>query len=94
MPVRVTPRGGRDSLDGFGQASDGKVFLLARVRALPEDGAANEALQALLAKTLGCRKSAIKLVSGGAARVKTFGIDDPEGAAEAVLDQLWERRGA
>ena len=46
-------------------------MLLARVRALPEHGAANTALTALLAKSLKLPKSSVSLDSGGKGRVKT-----------------------
>jgi len=45
--------------------------LLARVRALPEAGAANAALIALLSRTLKLPKSSLSLASGGKGRVKT-----------------------
>jgi uncharacterized protein len=74
LHVRLTPKGGRDALEGVFSGDDGKAVLLARVRAVPEDGAANAALIALVAKQLGIRKSAIELVAGGKARNKTLHI--------------------
>jgi hypothetical protein len=44
--VRVTPRGGRDRVDGVDALSDGRAVLKVRVRARPEDGAANQAVGA------------------------------------------------
>lgn len=46
--------------------------LKARVRAAPEDGKANEALIALLAKELGIAKSSLAIVVGQKARLKTI----------------------
>ena len=49
LSVRLTPRAQRDAVDGVGTLSDGREVALVRVRALPEDSAANQALVALLA---------------------------------------------
>ena len=40
LHVRLTPKGGRDAIDGIETLSDGKAVLKARVRAVPEDGEA------------------------------------------------------
>ena len=46
LPVRLTPKSGRS------RRSAGEAVLKARVRALPEDGPANEALERLVARWL------------------------------------------
>ena len=58
VSLRLTPKAARDGIDGIGMLSDGRPVVLARVRAVPADGAANAALVGLLAKTLKVRKSA------------------------------------
>jgi len=35
IAVRLTPKGGRDALDGMARLSDGQMVLKARVRAAP-----------------------------------------------------------
>jgi uncharacterized protein (TIGR00251 family) len=85
LHLRLTPKGGRDSFDGIALDSAGKVALLARVRAVPEDGKANEALIELIAKTLRVRKSALELISGATSRQKTIRIS---GDARDVLPRL------
>ena len=70
--VRVTPKGGRDAIDGVEALSDGRPVLKVRVRAAPEDGAANEGVRRLLAKALGRPASAVTLEAGATARLKTF----------------------
>jgi uncharacterized protein YggU (UPF0235/DUF167 family) len=83
--LRVTPRGGRDALDGVEMLADGRAVLKVRVRAAPEDGAANDAARRLLAKTLGLPASAVGLQSGATARVKTFvAAGDAEACAAAL----------
>ncbi|MDP8918686.1 MAG: DUF167 family protein [Pseudomonadota bacterium] len=89
--VRVTPRGGRDALDGVETLSDGRPVLKVRVRAVPEDGAANEGVRRLLAKALGRPVSAVSLEAGATARLKTFLVaGEPERLASA-LAELTER---
>ena len=72
--LRVTPRGGRDALEGVEALADGSTVLKARVRAAPEDGAANDAVRRLLAKAVGQPAGAVSLAAGTSARVKTFRI--------------------
>jgi uncharacterized protein (TIGR00251 family) len=79
LAVRLTPKADRDAVEGVAAASDGSVHLKARVRAVPENGAANKALVALLAKWAGVPKSDIGIVAGTASRLKTVLLrGDPE----------------
>ena len=91
LHLRLTPKGGRDSFDGFGLAADGKAHALARVRAVPEDGAANAALIQMLAKALKVKKSAIAVVAGHTSRLKTLKIMDEAGLAASALESLWQK---
>ncbi|MFK0689242.1 DUF167 family protein [Mesorhizobium sp. IMUNJ 23033] len=72
--VRLTPKAALDRLEGIETAADGRSHLKARVRAVPENGAANAALEKLLAKALGVPASAVSVVAGGAARLKTLRV--------------------
>lgn len=83
ITVRLTPKGGRDALDGIAALADGNTVLKARVRAAPESGVANAALAALLARILDVAKSDVELTAGHTARLKTFVItgDGPALAA-------------
>lgn len=76
LAVRLTPKGGRDAADGWGKDADGRAYLKVRVSAPPVDGAANAALVAFLAKTLGRSRSSLKIVSGETARLKLVEIAD------------------
>jgi len=75
LAVRVTPRGGRDAVEGWVRDDAGRAVLKVRVAAAAADGAANAAVVALLAKALSRPKSAFTLVSGQTARVKRIAVD-------------------
>lgn len=71
LTVRLTPRGGRDALDGVETLADGRFVLKARVRAAPTEGEANAALILLLSGELRLPRSQIAIVAGASARLKT-----------------------
>ena len=78
LPVRLTPRGGRDRIEGWGADSAGRPYLKVRVAAPPVDGEANAALESLIAKTLRVSRSAVRIAAGETARVKQVEIDGVE----------------
>lgn len=85
LSVRLTPKGGRDAVDGVEIMSDGKPVLKARVRAAPEDGKANAALVELIARALRVPRSCIEIAAGHTSRVKTLEISgDGAELAEAL----------
>ncbi len=61
--VRLTPRGGRDAIDGIETLSDGRAVLAVRVRAVPENGRANAALEKLLAESLGYPARLVQVIA-------------------------------
>lgn len=74
LPVKVVPRASKNEIVGVGP--DGALKI--RVTAPPVDGAANEAVIALLAKALGIPKSNVDIVAGltGTSKlVSLIGID-------------------
>ena len=71
LTVRVTPRAGRSAVAGV---RDG--ILLVKLAAAPVDGAANEALVALLSDVLHIPKRSIRIKSGARSRTKVVEIDD------------------
>ena len=88
IALRVTPRGGRDDVDGIEQLSDGRSVLKVRVRAVADGGEANRAVLTLLAKSLGVPKASVSLTSGATSRLKQIAVEgDPARLAE-VLRQL------
>lgn len=72
LHLRLTPRGGRDAIDGIEALADGRSVLKCRVRSAPTEGEANAALVALVAKTLSVPKSAISISQGLSSRGKTL----------------------
>jgi uncharacterized protein len=85
VALRVTPRGGRDAIDGIETLSDGRSVLKVRVRAIADGGEANRAVTELLAKALGVRKADVRLLSGATSRLKQVAIDgDPERLGQAL----------
>ncbi len=83
--LRLTPKGGRDAIDGVETLSDGRAVLKARVRAAPEDGRANAALVELIARTLSAPKRAVTIRSGETSRLKKLFIaGDPAPYLDAL----------
>jgi uncharacterized protein YggU (UPF0235/DUF167 family) len=81
IAVRLTPRGGRDAVEGWTVDEAGRPLLKARVSAPPVDGEANAALIKLIAKALGVSRSSVSIASGEGARVKVLaveGLDEAE----------------
>jgi len=88
VTVRLTPKGGRDSIDGAETMSDGRDVLKARVRAAPHEGAANEALVTLLAKALGIPPRNVEIVSGTTSRIKRMHVVGDAAALTAKLEKI------
>ena len=76
FPVRVTPRASRDLVAGPG--ADG--ILRVRVTAVPADGAANRAVQVLVADSLGVPRTWVSVESGASSRNKRLRIEGREAA--------------
>lgn len=89
--VRLTPKGGRDAIEGWWTGSAGQTALKARVAAPPEDGKANTALIGLLARTLEVRKSGVRIASGASSRLKTIEVEGDESLLAVKLAQAAKR---
>lgn len=70
IDVRLTPRGGRDAIEGAERRADGRTVLKVRVRAAPAAGEANAALCRTIAKALGIAPRAVTLAGGTTSRSK------------------------
>ena len=87
IALRVTPRGGRDGVDGIEQLSDGRSVLKVRVRAIADGGEANRAVLVLLAKSLGVPKASVSLLSGATSRLKQVAVEgDPARLTDALRE--------
>ena len=87
LRVRATPKAGKDLVEGLTETAEGPAVKV-RVRAVPEDGAANAAVAELVAGWLDLPKSAVAVTAGHKARVKTLTLD---GDAGALMDDLARR---
>ncbi len=92
LTVRLTPKGGRDAIDGIEMLSDGRTVLKARVRALPEDGEANAALIKLMAKTVGVSASRVSVQSGHTARLKVLKLEGDGAVLGDIMAMLTGRK--
>ncbi len=93
VALRVTPRGGRDDIDGIETLADGRSVLKVRVRAIAEGGEANRAVTVLLAKALDVPRSRVRILSGVTSRLKQVAIDgDPASLGDALRQLSAEKR--
>ncbi len=89
--IRVTPRASHDGLDGCGVFAGHPPRIRLRVRALPDKGAANKAVIAVLAKWSGLPKSSFSLTGGATNRAKTIHVaGDPAALAVRFTALLME----
>lgn len=94
LAVRVQPGASADRIEGRGRDDAGRVFVKLRVRARPEDGAANAAVEAVVAEALGLPKSAVRVVTGAKTRIKGLGIEGPPELAGVIEGWLADERDA
>src|SRR5262249_52553034 len=90
LDVRLTPRSGRDEIEGVERRADGRLVLKARVRAAPFEGQANVALCRLVAHELGLAPRQVESTAGEGARVKRLRIAGDARRLDAMLDRLIE----
>jgi uncharacterized protein (TIGR00251 family) len=88
LAVRLTPKGGRDTIDGIERLADGRVVLKVRVRAAASEGEANAALVKLVAKALGVPPRDVTLVAGATARLKRLKISGASATLAAALEKI------
>ena len=85
VALRVTPRGGRDGIEGVETLGNGRSVVKIRVRAIAEGGEANRAVAELMAKSLGVPKASVRILSGMTSRLKQIAVDgDPAKLGESL----------
>jgi uncharacterized protein (TIGR00251 family) len=85
LPVRLTPKSGRDEIVGI-EAFGDEAVLKARVRAAPEAGRANEALERLIAHWLKVPPSSVSVTQGGKSRSKQVLIEGDAGTLALLIE--------
>ncbi len=88
LSVRLTPKGGRDAIDGIERLADGRSVLKVRVRAPASEGEANAALAKLIARTLGVATREVSLVAGASGRQKRLMIGGQGALLAAALEKF------
>ncbi|MBX3579135.1 MAG: DUF167 domain-containing protein [Rhizobiaceae bacterium] len=88
IAVRLTPRSSRDAVEAVRFDASGRPSLAVRVRAVPEDGAANRAACAAVAGWLGVPKSAVRVTAGATRRDKTLVVAGDAADLLAALEWL------
>ena len=88
LTVRLTPRGGRDAIDGIAVLADGRCVLKARVRATASEGEANAELVRLIGRALGVAPRSVALAAGATARIKRLTIAGEGAAIVATLEKI------
>jgi uncharacterized protein YggU (UPF0235/DUF167 family) len=85
LAVRLTPKSGRDAVEGTAAGPDGRPHVKARLRALPAEGAANTALIRLVAKWAGVPRGSVSILSGTTSRSKILLV---RGDAKVLAERL------
>jgi uncharacterized protein (TIGR00251 family) len=88
VALRVTPRGGRDDIDGVETLANGRSVVKVRVRAIADGGEANRAVTELVAKALGVTKASVRILSGATSRLKQIAVDGDPAKLGAMLREL------
>lgn len=88
LTVRLTPRGGRDAIDGIEQLADGRRVVKARVRAAASGGEANASLLELVAKALGVARRDVDLLAGASSRLKRVRVAGAGAMLAATLEKI------
>ena len=92
LAVRVSPKSARDGIDGLTDTAPGPA-LKVRVRAVPEDGAANAAVAEVVARWLGLPGTRVAVARGHKSRLKILEIGGEPRTLEALVTARVEALG-
>jgi uncharacterized protein YggU (UPF0235/DUF167 family) len=92
LTVRLTPKGGRDAIEGVDVLADGRPVLKLRVRAAASGGEANAALIRLIAGAIDVSSRDVVLTTGAKGRVKRLVISGDGPTFIAALERLSKTR--
>lgn len=84
LRVRVTPNSAIEAVSGVCETAEGSAVQV-KVRAVPEGGAANAAVEKLIAAWLGVPKTCVTLRSGRRSRVKLLHV---QGDSSTLVGRL------
>lgn len=89
LTVRLSPKASTEGIDGIWHRPGERPALAIRVRAAPDRGQANRALEKLLAARFGIPGSRVTIVAGTTSRLKQVQIEgDPEELLD-IAQRLW-----
>ena len=88
LTIRLTPKGGRDAIDGLGVLPDGRPLLKVWVRAAASEGDANAALIRLIATAMHVPRRGIVLTAGTTGRIKRLVISGDGPNLVAALEKI------
>jgi uncharacterized protein YggU (UPF0235/DUF167 family) len=75
LAIRLMPNSFKDEFKGISEGSQGRLYLKATVRAVLENGLANNALLKLISKRWGITKDSLTLQNGTTRRLKILKIE-------------------
>jgi uncharacterized protein YggU (UPF0235/DUF167 family) len=90
--LRATPKSARDGVDGLTETPQGPALAI-KVRAVPDKGEANRAVERVVAEWLGIAKSSVAVSAGGKSRVKTVEIAGDPARLAALIEARLGGRG-
>jgi len=90
LQLRVTPKARVERVEGLVPGEGASVRLAVKVRAAPDKGAANRAVEVLLARVFNLPRTAVSVVSGHTSRQKAVRLEGDPVTLAATAQQLVE----